>query len=175
MDTSTLLYLIAAVLVLVGLAGIVLPALPGLPIMFVGMVVAAWADDFQRVSILTLVLLGILTVLSFGIDFMAASMGAKRVGASKLAIIGAVVGTLVGVLAAGPIGVFIGPFAGALIGELINRRDLKQATKVGVGTTFGIILGVVLKLGLAFAMLGLFALAWFTGNSPVETGLSMLQ
>ncbi len=175
MDTSTLLYLIAAVLVLVGLAGIVLPALPGLPIMFVGMVVAAWADDFQRVSILTLVLLGILTVLSFGIDFMAASMGAKRVGASKLAIIGAVVGTLVGVLAAGPIGVFIGPFAGALLGELINRRDLKQATKVGVGTTFGIILGVVLKLGLAFAMLGLFALAWFTGNSLVETGLSMLQ
>ncbi|MEF2146720.1 DUF456 domain-containing protein [Luteimonas sp. FXH3W] len=174
MDTSTVLYLIAAVLVLVGLAGIVLPALPGLPIMFVGMVVAAWADDFQRVSILTLVLLGILTVLSFGIDFMAASMGAKRVGASRLAIIGAVVGTLVGVLAAGPIGVFIGPFAGALIGELINRRDLKQATKVGVGTTFGIILGVVLKLGLAFAMLGLFALAWFTGNSPVDSSLTLL-
>lgn len=163
MDQSTIYYLVAAALVIIGLIGTVLPAIPGLPVMFIGMVVAAWADDFSRVSITTLVVLGILTVLSFGIDFMAASMGAKKVGASRLALIGAVLGTFAGIFF-GPLGLFIGPFLGALIGELLNQRDLKRATEVGIGTTFGIIVGVVFKLGLAFAMLGLFAFAWFTGN-----------
>ena len=163
MDSSTLMYIIAAVMILIGLAGIVLPALPGLPIMFVGMVIAAWPDDFTKVGWMPLVFLGIMTVLSLGIDFIAASMGANRVGASRLALTGAVVGMLIGVFF-GPLGLFIGPFGGALIGELINRRDIRQAAKVGVGTTFGIVVGIVLKLGLGFAMLGLFALAWFTGN-----------
>ena len=97
---------------------------------------------------------------------MAAGMGAKRVGASRLAVIGALLGAVIGIFAAGPIGAFVGPFVGALIGELINRRDIKQAAKVGVGTTFGMIVGIVLKLGLAFAMLGLFAIAWFAGGDP---------
>ena len=163
MDNTTLYYLIAAVLVVVGILGTILPAIPGLPLMYVGMIIAAWAGDFQKVSVGTLVFLGILTVLSFGIDFMAARMGAKRVGASRLALIGAVIGTFAGIFF-GPLGLFIGPFAGAAIGELINQRDIKKATQVGIGTTFGIIIGIVFKLGLAFAMLGLFAFAWFTGN-----------
>ncbi|WP_425480033.1 DUF456 domain-containing protein [Aerolutibacter ruishenii] len=146
---------------LVGLAGTVLPALPGIPLMFVGMVLAAWAGGFEYVGWGWLVALGILTLLSLGIDLLAASMGAKRVGASRLALAGAVLGTLVGIFF-GPLGLFAGPFVGALAGELIQRRDLGQATKVGVGTWFGIVLGTVLKVGLAFAMLGLFAFAWWT-------------
>lgn len=161
MDTQTILYLVAALLMLVGLAGTVLPALPGIPLMFVGMVLAAWAGGFDYVGWGWLVALGILTLLSLGIDLLAASMGAKRVGASRLALAGAVLGTLVGIFF-GPLGLFAGPFVGALAGELIQRRDLGQATKVGVGTWFGIVLGTVLKVGLAFAMLGLFAFAWWT-------------
>ncbi|TWI12090.1 hypothetical protein IP93_01371 [Lysobacter ruishenii] len=161
MDTQTILYLVAALLMLVGLAGTVLPALPGIPLMFVGMVLAAWAGGFEYVGWGWLVALGILTLLSLGIDLLAASMGAKRVGASRLALAGAVLGTLVGIFF-GPLGLFAGPFVGALAGELIQRRDLGQATKVGVGTWFGIVLGTVLKVGLAFAMLGLFAFAWWT-------------
>ena len=160
MDTQTILYLVAALLMLVGIAGTVLPALPGIPLVFAGMVVAAWAGDFQYVGWGWLVALGILTVLSLGIDLLAGSMGAKRVGASKLALAGAVLGSIVG-LFFGPLGLFAGPFVGALVGELVNRRDLGQATKVGVGTWFGILLGTVLKLGLAFGMLGLFAFAWW--------------
>ena len=165
MDPKTLYYLIAIAMIVVGLVGTVLPALPGLPLVFAGMLVAAWADGFTNVPAWVLVLLGLLTLLSLAIDFWATALGAKRVGASKLAIIGAMVGTLAG-LFLGPIGLLLGPFGGAIAGELIHRRslqkqDLGQAAKIGFGTWFGILFGTVLKLALAFTMLGLFALAWW--------------
>ncbi|MEJ7746930.1 MAG: DUF456 domain-containing protein [Luteimonas sp.] len=165
MDSTTLYYVIAAVLAVIGLLGTVLPALPGLPLIFGGMLLAAWAGDFQKIGIPMLVVLGVLTLLSLAIDFFATMVGAKRVGASRKAIIGAVLGTFAG-LFFGPVGLFAGPFIGALAGELLHGRNLDQkglgqATKVGLGTWVGIVFGVVLKLTLAFAMIGLFAWAWF--------------
>lgn len=160
MDTQTIYYVLAGVLVLVGVAGTVLPALPGLPLVFGGMLLAAWAGNFDQVGVVMLVVLGLLTVLSLGIDFMATALGAKRVGASRLALIGAVLGTFAGLLF-GPIGLLAGPFVGALAGELIHGREVGQAARVGLGTWLGILLGTVLKIGLAFGMLGLFAFAWF--------------
>ena len=160
MPAETLYYVLSGVLILVGIAGTVLPALPGLPLVFAGMALAAWAGDFQEVGVPMLVLLGLLTVLSLVVDFLATMLGAKRVGASRLALMGSVVGTLVG-LFFGQVGLFAGPFLGALVGELIHGRQIHAAAKVGLGTWVGIVIGTVLKLGLAFAMLGLFALAWF--------------
>ena len=165
MDPKTLYYLIAAAMIVVGLIGTVLPALPGLPLVFGGMLVAAWTGDFQQVGVPVLVVLGLLTLLSLAIDFWATALGARRVGASRKAVIGAMLGTLGG-LAFGPLGILLGPFAGALAGELLHRRSLGaahigDAAKIGLGTWMGILFGVVLKLGLAFAMLGLFALAWW--------------
>lgn len=142
------------------MAGTILPALPGVPLVFAGMFLAAWAGDFEIVGPAMLVVLGLLTVLSIVVDFVAAALGAKRVGASRLALIGAVLGTFAG-LFFGPLGLLAGPFVGALIGELIHARELRQATRVGIGTWLGIVLGTVLKLGLAFGMLGLFAFAWY--------------
>ena len=159
MDLQTLYYVLAAILIVVGIAGTVLPVLPGLPLVFGGMLLAAWAGGFEQVGPAMLVLLGVLTLLSLGIDFMATAMGAKRVGASRLAVLGAVIGTVVG-LFFGPVGLLTGPFLGALAGELIHGREVRQATRVGIGTWLGILLGTVLKIGLAFAMLGLFAFAW---------------
>ena len=155
----TLLYVLAAILVLVGLAGVILPALPGIPLVFAGMLLAAWAGGFEQIGAGTLVALGVLTLLSVAVDFWATAMGAKRVGASRMAIIGAVVGTLLG-LFLGPLGLFLGPFLGALAGELLHGRRLDQAAKVGFGTWMGIVFGIALKLMLALAMLGLFAWAW---------------
>lgn len=165
MEPITLYYLIATALVVIGLVGTVLPALPGLPLVFGGMLLAAWAGGFQQVGIPVLVLLGVLTLLSLAVDFWATALGAKRVGASRKAIIGAILGTFAG-LFFGPLGLLLGPFVGALAGELLHRRslgktDIGDAAKIGVGTWLGILFGVVLKLGLAFAMLGLFALAWW--------------
>lgn len=160
MDLQTVWYGVAALLVVVGLAGIVLPALPGVPVIFAGLLLAAWADGFEQVGVVTLVVLGVLTFVSLGVDLVATALGAKRVGASRLALVGAVIGTFAGLLFGLP-GLIVGPFAGALIGELIHGRQVGQAAKVGLGTWFGILLGVALKIGLAFAMLGIFAFAWF--------------
>lgn len=160
MDIQFLYYALAIVLILVGIAGVLLPALPGLPLVFIGMLLAAWAGDFQQIGWFPLVLLGLLTLLSVAVDFFATLVGAKRVGASKKALWGALLGTIAGIFF-GPIGLFAGPFVGALLGELWHGREIGQATKVGLGTWLGIVLGIVLKLGVAFAMLGLFAFAWF--------------
>lgn len=155
-----LYYALAVILVLVGIGGVILPALPGLPLVFAGMLLAAWAGDFQQIGWFPLLLLGLMTLLSVAVDFFATMMGAKRVGASRKALVGAMVGTVAG-LFFGPVGLFVGPFVGALLGELWHGRELGQAAKVGLGTWLGIVLGIVLKLGLAFGMLGLFAFAWF--------------
>lgn len=165
MELQTLFYVLAALMMLVGIAGTVLPALPGVPLVFAGMLLAAWAGGFEQVGGWTLAALAILTLLSLAIDFLATAMGAKRVGASRPALVGAVLGTFAGLLF-GLIGVFIGPFVGALLGELlwlrrVGHRELGQATRVGLGTWLGIVVGTVLKLGLAFVMVGMFALAWF--------------
>ena len=160
MGIESLYYALAVILILVGIAGVILPALPGLPLVFIGMLLAAWAGDFQQIGWVTLVVLGLLTLLSVAVDFFATLVGAKRVGASKKALWGAVLGTFVGIFF-GPIGLFAGPFVGALLGELWHGKEIGQATKVGLGTWLGIVLGIVLKLGLAFAMLGLFVFAWF--------------
>ena len=160
MASQTLLYGLAALLVIVGLLGVVLPALPGLPLVFAGMLVAAWAGGFQEIGVVTLVVLGLLTLVSFLVDFWATAHGARRVGASRKALIGAVLGTFAGLFFA-PIGLFIGPFAGALVGELMHGRELRAAARVGFGTWLGLVMAIVLKLGLAFAMLGIFAFAWF--------------
>ena len=161
MAAQTLSYVVAAVLVLVGLAGVVLPALPGLPLVFAGLLLAAWAGGFEQIHVATVVVLGLLTLLSFAVDFWATAHGARRVGASRKALVGAVLGTFAGLFVFPPFGLFVGPFAGALLGELWHGRELRRAAKVGFGTWLGILLSVVLKLGLAFAMLGLFALDWF--------------
>lgn len=162
MDPHSLWYVLAAVLILVGIVGSVLPVLPGVPIVFAGMLLAAWADHFTHVGSITLIILGVLTVIALIIDFIAGVMGAKRVGASRHAVIGAVIGTLVGIFLGIP-GLLLGPFVGALLGELVAGGTLRKATGVGVGAWVGFLVGTVAKLGLCFAMLGLFAFAFLVG------------
>lgn len=159
MDIQVIYYVIAALLVLIGLAGTILPALPGLPLVFAGMLLGAWAGGFEYIGIPMIVVLGLLTVVSLVVDFWSTALGARRVGASRKAVWGAVAGTLVGMFFGIP-GLFIGPFVGALAGELLHGRDVARATKVGVGTWLGIAFGTVLKLALAFTMIALFVLAW---------------
>jgi uncharacterized protein len=154
------LWLLAAFMVLMGVLGSVLPALPGVPLVFGGLLVAAWADDFQRVGLIVLTLLGLMTLASFAIDFVATSLGAKRVGATKLAIAGALLGTLVGMFMGLP-GLILGPFLGAVAGELISHGKLEQAGRAGLATWVGLVFGTLAKLALVFTMLGVFGAAYF--------------
>lgn len=160
MDPAFIYYLIGGVLVLVGFAGVLLPALPGLPLVFAGLLVAAWADGFERVGWLPLLAIGLLTALSFLIDFLATVYGAQRLGASGWALWGSALGTLAGLFFL-PLGLFLGPFVGAWLGEYWHSRRAGHATRVGLGTWLGILLGTASKLALGLCMIGIFALAWW--------------
>ncbi len=156
---STLLWLLAVVFILVGIAGTVIPAIPGTSLVFLGLLLAAWADNFVKVGWVALTVLALMTLGSFGIDFYTTSLGAKKVGASKMAIVGAAVGTVIGIFF-GFVGLIVGPFAGAFLGELLVRKDLKQAGKAGAGTWLGIAIGMAAKIALVFAMIGIFVLSY---------------
>lgn len=155
MDSVLLLWIIALILVLIGLAGLVLPALPGIPLVYAGLFLAAWAEDFAYVGWVTLLVLGLFALLSYGIDLAATAMGAKKFGASPRAVWGAAIGTLIGIFFGLP-GIMVGPFLGALVAELISRNDMQAAAKAGIGATLGLLFGAVLKIALAFTMLGVF-------------------
>jgi hypothetical protein len=160
MTGNAWMWLLAALCVVGGLAGSVLPALPGVPLVYAGLFIGAWADGFARVGWITLLLLGVLTLASFAIDFLATMLGAKRVGATRLAVLGAMLGT-VGGLFLGPVGLFVGPFVGAVAGEMISHGQVEQATRAGLATWIGLLFGTLAKLALVFTMLGVFAAAYF--------------
>lgn len=155
---AILLWLAVVVLVAVGLAGAILPALPGVPLVFVGLWLGAWIDGYARVGAGTLIALGALTALALFIDFVASALGAKRVGASPQAVWGAVLGSLVGLFFGLP-GIVLGPFLGAMLGELSARRNLHQATQVGVATWMGLLFGTLTKLVVSLVMIGIFVFA----------------
>ena len=160
MTITILLWVIAIALIIAGFAGLVLPALPGAPLLFAGLFVAAWADDFVYVGAKTLIALGVMAALSYVLELAASALGARRFGASPRAITGATLGTVVGLFFGLP-GILLGPFLGAVIGELTVRRDLRAAAGSGVGAFLGLLLATAGKLALGFAMLGLFLLVRF--------------
>ncbi|MGQ9686576.1 MAG: DUF456 domain-containing protein [Thiobacillaceae bacterium] len=154
-----LLWLLAGVLIVLGFAGLILPVLPGIPLMYAGLILLAWAEDFIHVGWPTLTLLGVLALLSYGLDFLASALGAKRFGASPRAVMGSALGAVAGLFFGLP-GILLGPFVGAVLGEFSRKATFQQATQAGVGATLGLLLGALLKLALAFTMLGVFVLAW---------------
>jgi uncharacterized protein YqgC (DUF456 family) len=158
-DTVTIvLWIVAIVLIAVGIVGTVVPAVPGATLMLLGMVLGAWIDDFARVPVWVLVVLGVLTALAWIVDFAAAALGAKRVGASGRAIVGAAVGTVAGIFT-GLWGLVFMPLVGAAIGEYSAQRDLRRAGKVGLATWIGLLLGTAVKIAIVFAMVGIFVTA----------------
>lgn len=155
METTLVFWLVALLLVGTGLIGLFVPVLPGAPLIFAGLVIAAWAEDFHYAGLWTLVLLAILMLLTLAVDFWATIFGAKKFGASKRAVIGALIGLAVGIFLGFP-GIIFGPFIGAVVGELSAQKDLKQATRAGIGATIGLVLGAAIKLALALTMIGVF-------------------
>ena len=159
---ATILWILAAVFVVVGIAGTVLPALPGPPLVFLGLLAAAWADGFAKVGPVTLFVLGLLTALTLAVDLGATALGARKFGAGKAAIAGAALGALAGLFFGLP-GLLLGPFLGAVLGELLTTKDLIQAQRAGFGAWAGLILGTLGKLAIVFTMLGVFTAAWLLG------------
>ncbi len=156
--TDTLLWILSIALIVAGVAGTVLPALPGTVLVLAGIALAAWIDDFARVGWGALALTAVLAVIAWVLDYVAGLLGARRAGASRQAIVGAALGTVAGIFM-GLVGVLFMPLVGAAIGEYLARRDHGRALEVGLATWLGIMVGLVSKVVIAFMMLGVFIVA----------------
>ncbi len=162
MLTDILLWVLAGLLTIAGLAGLVFPALPGAPLLFAGLFTAAWAEDFAYIGWRTLTVLACMALLTYVLEFAASAYGARRYGASGRAIVGAAIGAVVGIFFGLP-GVLLGPFVGAVVGELSAQRDLQAAGRAGIGATLGLAIGVAAKLAVAMSMLGIFVVVRLWG------------
>ena len=158
MALTVSLWVLSVLLIVIGIAGAVLPALPGTVFVLAGIVLGAWIDDFTRVGTTTLVVVTVIAVLAWVLDYVAGLLGAQRAGASREALIGAALGTVAGICM-GLVGVLFMPFVGAVAGEYLARRDHGGAMRVGTATWIGMIVGMVAKVVLAFVMVGVFVVA----------------
>jgi len=152
------LYVLAAALIVGGVAGAILPILPGVPMIFGGIWLAAAVDEYRHLGWGWLVAIGIVAILGIAVDFISGSLGAKKIGASPRALWGAGIGTTIGMFFGLP-GLLIGPFAGAVIGELWSGKSILRSAHVGVSTWFGMLLGIVAKVVLSFLMIGMAGVA----------------
>jgi uncharacterized protein YqgC (DUF456 family) len=168
-DPNTFAWVGVIVLMLVGVAGTILPALPGTILVLAAIIWGAWLDAFTRVPVWVVVVCGALAVAAWATDYVAAMLGAKRVRASGWALAGAAIGTVAGVFT-GFIGLLFMPFVGAMAGEwwALRHQALtspaahgQRALQVGFATWLGIMIGTAVKLALVFLMIGAFALAYF--------------
>jgi len=153
-----LAWICAVVLILVGFAGTVLPAVPGVVAIFLGALLAAWIEHFDRIGWSALLLLAALMLLGLIIDLIAAVIGARRVGASREAVIGSLAGGIVGLFFGLP-GFLLGPFIGAMAGEYLHRRHAGQALRVGVGTWIGLAVGTLARVAIGVTMIVVFLAA----------------
>ncbi len=159
--SDTLWWILSAALIALGLAGTVLPALPGTALVLAGIVLGAWIDDFTRVGWLALAAITLMAIAAWSLDYVAGMAGARRAGASRQAVLGAALGTVAG-LFMGFVGVLFLPLVGAALGEWLARRDHQGAVRVGIATWLGLMAGLLAKVVLAFMMIGVFlaALWW---------------
>ncbi len=159
MWVNALLWILAIASVTVGMLGTMIPILPGLPMIFIGSWLAAWINDYNEISVTAVVIIGVLTVIGLVIDWVAQTLGAKKAGASKLGIIGSFIGTILGIFT-GLWGLLFMPLIGAAIGEFIDHQDMLRSGKVGLATWIGMLVGTVIKLSLAFTMVGILISAY---------------
>ncbi len=153
-----ILYWILVLLMLVGVVGAVVPALPGSSLIVGAIVVWGIVSGFSQVGLALFVAIAVL-LLSVVIDILATYLGAKQAGASKWGQIGAIVGLLIGMFGllpalplGGPlVGILLGSLLGAIIGEYLYRRDFQIALKAGIGVVVSSLIGNLIQGVLAIA------------------------
>jgi uncharacterized protein len=141
---------LAIVMMIVGIAGCLLPVLPGPPLTYLGLVVLHFTK-FGPVSTNLFIILGVVAIVVTVIDYIVPIWGTRQFGGSKYGMRGATVGLVIG-LFLGPFGIIAGPFIGAVVGELLFKDDIKYALKAGFGSLLGFLTGVGLKLAASLLM-----------------------
>jgi uncharacterized protein YqgC (DUF456 family) len=162
---DAVLLVLAAVLIVLGLIGALIPAMPGIPLIFGGIWLIAGVDHYRHLGKAWLISIAVIGVVGLGMDLLAGALGAKRVGASPQAVWGALLGTLIGFFFGLP-GVLLGPFAGAVLGELSAGNSVLRSTQVGVSTWMGLIFGTLFKLVSSLTMVALLGIAWWLNRGP---------
>jgi uncharacterized protein len=152
---NILLFVVSLFLILAGLAGVILPLLPGgIFVSWLGYFIFAVFTHFQKISLAsTLIFLGVAVIVSI-FDFLVPFLGAKKYQASKYGMLGAFLGSVFGVLVFGIPGLVIGPLAGAALGELFARKKPEEAAKTALGVLVGFLAGALVKIVFIFIMIG---------------------
>ena len=139
-----------------GLAGVLLPLVPGIPYMFVVALVYALADRLSHISGLELLILGLIAAASLAVDYFAGILGARAGGASKKALLFGMIGLILGMIILPPFGGILGLFLGVLGAELLGGKTALKAFKAGQGSVIGALTGIGINLLLALLFLALF-------------------
>lgn len=146
--------IIVFLLMFLGLAGIVLPILPGPLLSWIGFFLYAWSHHFEKISVLTtLIFLGFVLLLGI-LDYILPIIGAKKYKTSRKGIFGAGLGLFLGVLFFGSLGIILGPFLGTLLGEVSDKKDVLGAIKSARSTIIGVLISAFAKVVLIFIMTG---------------------
>jgi len=158
---TPLLWIAAALCVVVGFIGILVPVLPGPALVYLGIVFAAWAHRFERIGLVFLLVTGVLMALLLLVDFVAGAAGTRKYGGSAWGVGGAVVGAIAGLLLFPPFGLILGPLVGAILGELIGGKSSEEAARAGWGSFLGLLAGTLVKYVACGAMVLAAAAAHF--------------
>lgn len=178
--TLFILYWALIALMVVGLVGAFVPALPGIGLIVAAVLIWSLVTGFASSS-WALGTAIVALVLSLGVNYLATYLGAKKVGASKWGQIGSIAGLVVGFLGllpalpvGGPLlGILFGTMAGAFLGEFLYRRELgmgdrlKLSGKVSLAVVVSSLIGTVLEGLLALTAVVVFiATTWSTVSFP---------
>jgi len=155
MDWTIFWWVLAVLIIIAGLAGTVVPALPGVPMVFLGLLFGAWIGNFEIIGWTTIGILAVLALIAWAVDFLAGAAGTRFLGASSRAFWGATIGAIAGIFF-GLVGMVLGPFIGAVLGELSGGSNMVQSGRAGFGAWIGMVLATAVKLAIAFAMIGIF-------------------
>lgn len=157
---AILLDVLAAALIALGLAGGLIPSVPGIPLIFIGIWLIAGVDHYHHLGFWWLIGIAVVGAVGLTIDLLAAALGVKRVGASKQAVFGAFLGTVIGLFFGLP-GLLIGPFLGAVLGQLAAGSSVLRSTNVGISAWLGLFFGTIVKLVASLIMVASFGAAWW--------------
>jgi uncharacterized protein YqgC (DUF456 family) len=155
------LIVICSLLMLVGFLGIVLPFIPGVPLIWLGIFIYAIFTGFESISILAVVVFFILMALTLVLDFAGPLFGLKRYKASGWSMAGSLFGFIIGVIFFNIWGAILGPIIGAFAAEILVKKDIRKGSRAAFGAFIGTILGAIIKLVIALVMIGYFIFSFF--------------
>ncbi|NOX38850.1 MAG: DUF456 domain-containing protein [Calditrichaeota bacterium] len=153
---QTLGLIVALICIAVGLVGTLIPLLPGIALIYVGYLVWGLVSGWSDYGWTTMVVLGIVTTLTYVMDYLAGAVGAKKFGATSAGVWGAIIGAVVGFMILSIWGLILGPFVGAVVGEMLVGRSQQEAWKAGWGAFLGFLASSVFRLIIGFIMAVLF-------------------